>query len=299
MAGLGKILRDYAALRHSQGYKSKVDVLEGFVLFARRQRARFITPKLAVEWARRGMYGPSPRRLTLVRGFAKFAASYDIRHQVPKYGLLRSKLPRRRPYFFSDSELRRLLTLARKTRGQPHGVRCYLLGLLAVTGMRLGEALRLENADVDLKREILTVRGKFGKSRLVPIHKSTAEKLLEYKRRRDEFLGEHDSEFFFVNSRRKPFTELAIERTFWRYLKQMGLLHEALRRPRIHDLRHRFAVFTIANLYQKNRDVEALAPALATYLGHVNLENTYWYISTHPRLMKSVMKKVDHQWREQ
>jgi len=176
-----------------------------------------------------------------------------------------------------------------------------LFGLLSVSGMRISEALHLKSADIDWDAGVLTVRlTKFGKSRLVPLHPLTVQALAEYARRRDGFLkrsGRPCSGYFFVTNRGTPFSDNNARAAFRELLLKAGLYTAEQGSPRIHDLRHRFAVETLRRWYQAGEQVEHLLPALSTYLGHVNVASTYWYLSCTPELAAAASKRVEARWK--
>ena len=194
MKRLQKAVRDYLTMRRGLGFKlAKHEVgLQEFVSFLERKRSTHITVNLALEWATQHTWHKPydwAARLTIVRGFARHWSATDPVTEVPPLGLLPFRPPRAQPYFYSNQEIRELLKAA-KTRPSTDPLRAWtyycLFGLLAVTGLRLGEALNLRIADIDWREGILTIRGaKFGKSRLVPLHASTRKVLADYARRRD------------------------------------------------------------------------------------------------------------------
>jgi integrase len=203
---------------------------------------------------------------------------------------------------YSDEEIQHLLRAAwRYPRDRPRGTYYCLLGLLAVSGLRIGEAIKLQVQDVDLKNGIPTIRDtKFGKSRLVPIHPSTVRELRAYCKRREEWLilGNKSTSQFFMTRNAKPLTHQAIYVAFQCLSVDIGLRKAKSRSgPRIHDFRHRFAVKTLINWYRSGKNAEVLLPVLATYLGHVSVESTYWYLAEHPELMKQAMQRLDDRWR--
>ncbi len=175
-----------------------------------------------------------------------------------------------------------------------------MLGLLSVTGLRIGEAIRLPLEDVDLQAGLLTIRGtKFGKSRLVPIHRSTQEVLEQYRARRERFLGGCGASAFFISSRGNSLDSGDIHRTFYKLSRQIGLRGEtASHGPRLHDFRHRFAVQTLLRWYRAGEDVERRLPVLSTYLGHVHVADTYWYLSAYPELMGLAVAHLEQRWGE-
>ena len=174
-----------------------------------------------------------------------------------------------------------------------------LLGLLSVSGLRLGEARNLELQDVDLKAAVLTIRGgKFGKSRLVPLHASTCEVLADYIARRDAIgKAEQVSSYLFVSSQGNRLDGGEIHRTFYALSRQIGLRGISDNHgPRLHDMRHRFATNTLVTWYRSNQDPERLLPILSAYLGHVHVEDTQWYLSSSPELMREAMRRLEHRW---
>jgi integrase len=170
-----------------------------------------------------------------------------------------------------------------------------------VTGLRISEALNLQSKDVDLAEGILTIRcGKFGKSRLVPIHASTQTVLSDYAACRDHFLAGRPAICFFVSKRGTRLDGGEVRRTFYDLSRQTGLRSaSASHGPRLHDFRHRFAVQTLVQWYRSGQDVERRLPILSTYLGHVHVADTYWYLSACPELMGLAVKRLEEHWEEQ
>jgi integrase/recombinase XerD len=294
-------LANYLDLRRNLGFKmlNESAALPGFVAFAEKKKVPYITTRLAIDWAQQGREGQSKWRFSMVRGFAKYAAIFDERTEVPEMGLLRSKYPRPRPYIYSNEEIARLLRAALNW-GHDRPWRTYysFLGLLAVSGLRLGEAIRLQLEDVDLEAGILTIRNsKFGKSRLVPLHSSTVRKLREYRRHRDRFLGTRSSPHFFITRTGTALRQPTLHIVFKKLLVLAGIRQVTTRGgPRFHDLRHRFAVRTLIDWYRSGKDIEAHLPLLSTFLGHTHVTGTYWYLSEHPELMKLAVQKLNTRW---
>lgn len=212
---------------------------------------------------------------------------------------------RARPYLYSDDEIRRLLQAAldmpyRFQRGElrPWVFHC-LFGLLSVSGLRLGEACKLELQDVDLKAAVLTIRGaKFGKDRLVPLHASTCKVLAEYITRRGRHWADCQvSSFLFVSSSGNRLDGGEIHRTFYALSRQIGLRGESdSHGPRLHDMRHRFATNTLVRWYRSDQEPERLLPILSAYLGHVHVEDTQWYLDGSPELMREAMCRLERCW---
>jgi integrase len=177
-----------------------------------------------------------------------------------------------------------------------------LLGLLAVSGLRMGEALSLRLNDVDLQNAVLTIHGtKFGKSRLVPLHISTRRMLSAYKARRSRYIGDQPAtDYFFISKRGTRLDGAEVRRTFYVLSRQTGLRGEsASHGPRLHDFRHRFAVQTLVEWYRCGKDVERRLPVLSTYLGHVHVADTYWYLTACPELMGLAVERLEDRWKAQ
>ena len=303
-----KAVENYVDMRRSLGFKlleAKVALIN-FASFLEQRRAECITIALAMEWAQQDKTArPAEwsRRLGFVRGFARHWSAHDSQTEVPPCGLLPHRPGRARPYLYSDDEVRQLLQAAQQLPSA-HGLRAptyyCLLGLLAVAGLRISEARNLLTEDVDLQEGILTIRGtKFGKSRLVPIHPSTRTVLSDYKLQRDRFLARR-LETFFVSGRGTRLDGAEIRRTFYFLSRQIGLRGPSdSHGPRLHDFRHRFAVETLVQWYRSGEDVERRLPVLSTYLGHVHVADTYWYLTACPELMGLAVKRFEDYWEKQ
>jgi integrase len=303
-----KRVEEYVELRRSLGFKL-LDANVGLIRFAsflQQRRAAHITIPLAMEWAQQDKSArPAEwaRRLSFVRGFARHWSAHDSQTEIPPSGLLPHRPGRARPYLYSNDEVQKLLQAARQLPST-HGLRgltySSLLGLLAVAGLRISEARNLQTEDVDLKEGVLTIRGaKFGKSRLVPIHPSTCKVLSDYASRRDRFLSKRPATFF-VSGRGTRLDGGEIRRTFYFLSRQIGLRGPSdSHGPRLHDFRHRFAVETLIRWYRSGQDVERRLPVLSTYLGHVHVADTYWYLSACPELMGLAVKRFEDYWEKQ
>ena len=307
---LHKGINDYLELRRGLGFKLRDEhYLRAFIAFLESKKTSHITTAVALEFAtfRKDV---DPRSwvhcLCVVRAFALYWQGFDPNTEVPPVGLLRYPAKRARPRFCSEAQIVRLLELA---RGVPstgvHGLRPWtlytLFGLLSVSGMRISEALHLKSVDVDWDAGALTVRRtKFGKSRLVPLHPSTVRELAEYALRRDAFLqrkGRPCSGYFFVTNRGTAFSDNNARAAFRELLLKARLNTSKQGGPRIHDLRHRFAVETLRRWYQAGEQVEHRLPALSTYLGHVNVASTYWYLSCTPELAAAASERIEERWK--
>jgi integrase/recombinase XerD len=306
MKPLTNAIEDYLALRRNLGFKLRCagKLLVNFASFMDQKNAEYITTQLALEWAQQPC-GVQPalwaQRLSHVRCFARHHVASDPRTEVPPPGLLPFHPARAHPYLYSLDQIERLLDAALQlspTMELRRWTFHTLLGLLSVTGLRVGEALRLKLDDVDLDNGVLTVRGtKFGKSRLVPIHASTKNILASYRTRRPSNLGDRDSAHFFVTRTGHQLDGADVRRTFYQLSRQIGLrgMNDS-HGPRLHDFRHRFAVETLLDWYRSGQDVERRLPVLSTYLGHVHVSDTYWYLSSHPELMNLAMARLEKRW---
>lgn len=306
MSPLRKALRDYLAMRRSLGFKLRNPEipLRHFVDFLQRKGARHITTALALRWAK---LSPNAHpawwasRLGFVRGFARYRSATDPRTEVPPVGLLPNRYPRPAPYLYADDEIRRLLKAARELPALG-GLRPWtystFLGLLAVTGLRVGEAIRLHRDDVDLKQGLLRIRQtKFGKNRFVPLHLSTTRALARYAHQRNDRCSAPAYPHFFLSDQGKPLTDCMVRWTFVKLSRRIGIRGlSASSGPRLHDLRHRFAVRTLLTWYRAGIDVEARMPVLSTYLGHAHVTDTYWYLSAAPELMALTAARLEKRW---
>ncbi len=310
MTTLRQAVHEYLQMRRHLGFKlhEAGKGLLDFLRFLAQHRASVITQTLALAWAQQPAdVQPAhwARRLSFVRGFARYRSATDPHTEIPAPGLLPFHPQRARPYLYSASEIRRLLRAAlslpcRYERGRLRPWMYYtLFGLLSVTGLRIGEARNLEVRDVDLDAAVLTIRGaKFGKTRLVPLHASTCQVLAEYLRRRaDHWRQRPVSSYLFVSSWGNRLDNGEIHRTFYTLSRQTGLRGPSDRRgPRLHDLRHRFATWTLVRWYRAHQDPERKLPLLSAYLGHVHVADTQWYLSGSPELMREAMRRLEHRW---
>lgn len=253
-----------------------------------------VTIELAVQWATSSSSPKDPaqavRRLSIVRQFALHRAALDPDTEVPPIGLLGRVGRRKAPHIYSDQEIAALLREARRLlprRGLRPRTYVAYLSLLASTGLRLSEACRLEPGDVDLADGIITVReGKFRKSRLVPLHPTTTRALARYAAERDACERAPSTGRFFRTDRAAELRTDAVRKTFSRLRQRLGWTDRGrARRPRLHDLRHTFAVRTLVRWYQEGADIDRKMLALSTYLGHAKVTHTYWYLSAAPELM--------------
>ncbi|MCI0535540.1 MAG: tyrosine-type recombinase/integrase, partial [Verrucomicrobiales bacterium] len=286
-----------------------------FVEFFEEQKASRITTKLALQFATQDPDLNSKTkasRLSVVRAFARYRIGTDPTTEIPPLGLLPYGPRRTHPYIYSEAEIRLLLTAAKnypsRNRfpgwGRFQGWTFYcIFGLLAVTGMRVGEVLNLQAGDIDWTEGVLTVRNaKFGKSRLVPLHRSTQKVLARFVRDRDRLFAQQQPGqplvHLFVSSCGTRLHVARIRKVFWQLSRQIGLRAPGARQgPRIHDFRHRFAVETLLRWYQCGEPVDRRMPVLSTYLGHTNVSSTYWYLSCTPKLMAAAGDRLEQRWK--
>ena len=306
MSELQEAVEKYIALRRSLGFELRepARLLRSFIAFMDGEGASHISVELAVRWARQPASAQPAtwaRRLSTVRRFALWHRAESPKTEVPPEGLLPYRYRRKQPYIYSDSEIRRLVRVSGRLPS-PRGLRALtystLFGLLAVTGMRLSEALALDRKDVDLDEAVLTVRRtKFAKSRLVPVHATTRAALLGYTKARDRVLAAVTTQGFFLAERGTRITQWSARDNFVKVSREIGLRakvkgHRYGHGPRIHDLRHRFAVKTLINWYRAGLDVEREIPKLATYLGHAHFSDTYWYLEAVPELLQLATERL-------
>lgn len=303
MNELRTALQEYLSVRRALGFKLERDAftLRSFIRFAEEERVSVITTNLAMRWATLPKDGdPSwwARRLETLRCFAQYRAAMDPRTEVPPPQLLPYRFRRKQPYIYSDDEITRLVEAAKRLPS-PKGLRaasyCTLFGLLAVTGMRMSEPITLDRQDVDLEQGVLTVRqAKFGKSRLIPLHPSTRRALCNYARLRDQTYPCPTTSSFFLSDHGARLTQWAVRWTFVRLSRQIGLRGPTdTHGPRLHDLRHGFAVRTMLVWYRTGQDVEQRLPELSTYLGHSHVADTYWYITGVPELLQLATQRLE------
>jgi len=306
MTALSRSLQEYLALRRALGtqLRSAEVHLRRFVEFADRTGSEVITIDLALRWATapgRASAAIRAIRIGNVRRFAAWLSAIDPRTEIPPKDLLPHRYRRKPPYIYSDEEIVRILGEAARL-ASPSGLRALtyatLFGLLAVTGLRLSEALGLDRDDVDLEGGVLAVRhAKFHKSRFVPLHDSTCVALRRYTKMRNRLLPRPTTPAFFVAERGTRVTVFIAEYTFAVVSRAVGLrppteANRHGRGPRLHDMRHRLAVRTLVRWYREGKDVERELPKLTTYLGHVHVADTYWYLEAVPELLQLASERA-------
>ena len=299
MSVIASDLADYLALRRALGYKLVDDgrQLAQFVAYLDASDTATVTVATALDWATgTTSAGNGARRLSVVRGFARYLQAVDPAHEVPPVGLLPNRTTRPVPHLYSDVETTALMNAARALEPPVWAATVEtVIGLLWVTGMRVGEVLRLNVADIDTDTGVATVwLSKFNKSRHVPLTASTLTALAAYARLRRDLLPAVDATTaVFVSMGGQRLSYPVFLKAFVSLLDTTGLSTGPGRRPRIHDFRHSFAVRTILGWYRDGSDVQALLPRLSTYLGHVAPSSTYWYLSAAPELMAVAAERLD------
>jgi len=303
MSSLRQATEDYLRIRRALGFKLEAAgrLLPQFLDYLESVGAETITTEHAVRWATL----PSAAnpvwwgmRLTVVRGFARYLQTIDPTTELPPVGVLPAAAAGRRPapYVYSDADIAALITAAGRWRARLASATLQtLIGLLAVTGMRIGEAIRLDRSDVDLEHARLVVRkSKFGKSRQLPLHPSTVEALRAYLRQRDELRPRVETPALLISERGKRLERHHVEWQFRLLRKRIGLTpRPGSQPPRLHDIRHSFAVHTMLDSYRTGGDPAARLAQLATYLGHADPAASYWYLSAAPDLLSLAAARLE------
>lgn len=291
-------LQRYLKIRRNLGYDLSTSerVLKQFVSFMEMKNETHITSKFFLEWKQ--VFGKASqytwgRRLGIVRLFASWLYSMDSRHEVPPQTLFPIHYRRKQPYIYTDYEISRIIEAA-SLLPSINGFRAItypaFFGLVSVTGLRISEAISLNNKDVDLQNGIIMLyNGKNGKDRILPVTECTKKHLKEYTWKRDRLLG-HTPEPFFVSDECTRLTDCAVRYNFAVVGKMIGLrteqrFHKHGIGPRIHDLRHTFAVKVMINWYKEGKNIDQEMLKLVTYLGHQSVTYTYWYIEAVPELL--------------
>jgi integrase/recombinase XerD len=306
MSALSQRLDEYLSVRRSLGYNLSFAgrVLRGFAAFADREGTDHITVGLFLRW--KDAFGAASNatwstRLGMVRGFAGWMQAYDARTEVPPSGLIAGRPRRTRPHIYSDTEVSMIVARAAKLPSR-YGLRGWtcstLFGLIATTGLRINEALGLDDDDVDLGEGVIIIRrGKNGKARFVPVASSCVAKLRAYRVERIRLLGVAAGAFFRIDDGQRP-TDCFARYNFAHVSQGIGLRETERfgrhgRGPRIHDLRHTFAVTTIIGWYRSGADPDREMIKLSTYLGHSKPDNTYWYIEAVPELLRLASERAE------
>jgi len=296
---LDRRLAEYLAIRRSLGFTLERDgkLLAQFLGYLREHGADTITVEHAVAWVSQASGGRAwlAFRMSVIRGFAGYLHALDPAVPVPPAELFPAGSHRAVPYLYSTDELAALIA-ATDTLRYPLQRATYrtLICLLAVTGLRVGEAIGLDDVDLDAEHGGLTVTGKFGKIRQVPLHPSAVTALGAYQRRRRTEHPRPASPALLVSTPGSRLVYTGVSATFVTLVRRAGLApRSASCRPRLHSLRHSFAVATLLDWYRDGGDVVARLPLLSTYLGHVEPANTYWYLQAAPELLAAAAERLD------
>lgn len=301
MTALTDAAADYLRLRNQLGHDLAEyhRLLPRFVAFLDDAGLPTVTVAAAMAWANAPGVDPlssmASRRMTIARGFARHMAGLDARTEIPPFGVVGSRRHRHDPYIFSSADIDMLLGGAQGLRTRlACATHHSMIGLLAATGMRIGEAIRLDHADLSTTDGRLLVReSKFGKSRIVPLHPSVLDALQRYARLRDDVHPQPATASFFVSSRGNRMVYQTVQSVFRNLCDTAGIGADAPSRPRIHDLRHTFAIRTLIGWYRAGEDVEARLPVLSTYLGHRDPRWTYWYLAAAPELLALAASRLE------
>lgn len=301
MSRLSDAADSYLRLRRALGHDlaDAARLLPRFVAYMDANGEETITVHAAVDWAQLPDAEPGstvwPRRMTAVRGFARYMAGIDPDTEVPPTGLIPYRQRWKPPHIYSDADIAALLTAARGLRG-PLRAATYttLIGLLAATGLRIGEAIRLDRTDIDDDQGVLQIRqSKFGKTRLVPLHPTAVDALQAYARVRDNAHPHAGSPAVFLSDRQTRLCYQVVSGSFRWLVNEAGIRSSTPRSPRLHDLRHTFAVATLRSWHHDGHDVHTRLPWLATYLGHRDPRSTYWYLSAAPELLALAAERLE------
>ena len=306
MSTIREALKQYVALRRALGAKLEepASTLGQFLDFLEREGSEFITSTLALRWAmepQNVQRATWARRLSMVRQFAAWLSTIDARTEVPPHRLLTARRRRTTPHIFTEQEIGRLMAEAGHLASST-GLRALtyttLIGLLAATGLRPGEALALDRSDVDLETGILSIRQtKFGKSRFVPVSESARVALRNYAKQRDIIAARRRTEAFLVSERGTRLAGSAARRTFAKISRVVGVrpatgTRRIGRGPRLQDFRHCFTTRKLIEWYRAGLDVGRELPKLTTYLGHVDVAHTYWYLQAVPELLQLATERL-------
>ncbi|MEO8969621.1 MAG: tyrosine-type recombinase/integrase [Solirubrobacteraceae bacterium] len=305
MTGLENRLAEYLAMRRALGYRlaRAEKLLAQFIAWMNERGEPTITAAAALAWATLPPATESnwhAHRLSVVRAFAAHLHALDPVHELVPQDLLPQRPRRAVPYLYSDAEIRALMS-ASSVIPTPHRAATMraLIGLLAVTGMRIGEAIRLDRCDVDHQRDLITVvESKFGKSRQLAVHETTTAALRAYARRGDRPIPIEPTDAVFTSAVGTRLAYCNVHLAFKRIVAHAGLTARSTAcRPRPHDLRHTFAVNTLLDAYRDDvgdgEQIQARIALLCTYLGHVNPGSTYWYLQAAPDLLALAAERLE------
>jgi integrase len=295
----------YLAMRRGLGYKlhDHGRMLMDFVGYLDDHGHSTITISAAAAWATapadatRAYWG---QRLSVTRSFARYLSAFDPACQIPPPTLLRSSVNRPTPYLYSSVDIAALIhaagTLPNALQAATHQA---LISLLVVTGMRLGEAVALDVGDVDLEAGLVTVRGKYDRTRLVPLHPTTIAMLHRYRQRCQQACPTPSTPGFFLSATGTRPSVSRVDAVFAQLLVHAGVTDQRGRSPKVHDIRHSFAVTTLIDWYRTGADVAAQMPKLSAVMGHAGPASTFYYLHAAPELLDLAAQRLDHHKRQQ
>jgi site-specific recombinase XerD len=298
-ARLRQLVGDYLRIRRALGYQLQGTerLLFGFVDYLQERGSDIVSIEHALGFATAPV-GASPRwqalRLSAVRCFARWAHTLDPQIQIPPARLMPARVSRAAPYIYTSEQIAALLAEAEQLRS-PMRARTYhtLIALMAATGIRTGEAIGLDITDFDTQTGTLTVTGKYGKTRMLPLHPTVTEALTGYLRERVRLLPTTSSAALLVSTRGTRLLHQVVHLTFRSVANRAGLVAaSSASRPRLHDLRHTFAVATMLDAYRSGDDPATVLPVLATWLGHVDPNDTYWYLTGTAELLAAANERL-------
>lgn len=299
MSSLRDALADYLAVRRAVGYKldTAERFLSQFIEYLEERGEQRVTIDHAVAWAIRpsGHPGYHAHRLQTVRRFARYLHATDPDVEVPPAGVLTGRSRRAVPFLYTDEQIAALIAAA-EIFATAHRTATMqtVIGLLTVTGMRLGEALGLDRDDLDVRHGVLTVHGKYGKTRELPLHQTTVNALSRYLRRRDRPPSPPGERALLVSEAGTRLVASNVQHAFGRMRAHAGLRPRSTAcRPRMHDARHSFAVRTLLDAYRSGADIGGRLALLSTYLGHREPSMTYWYLDASPELMALAAEQLE------
>jgi integrase/recombinase XerD len=294
---------DYLSLRRALGHDlaDAARLLPRFIAHLDDVGASTITTEVALAWVRRPDADPHSsvwmRRMMVVRGFARHMSGIDPATEVPPLGLVTYRQRWRPPFIYSDGDVDALMSAVPHVIPAPLRAATFqtMIGLLAATGMRVGETIALDRDDIDWSDGVVVVRAsKFNKTREVLLAPTAIEALAAYARTRDRHVPHPSGRTFFVSAKGTPVIYGVFGTVFRKLLVASGVGADSAVHPRIHDLRHSFAVHTLVRWYCEGQDVAALLPRLSTYLGHRSPVSTYWYLSAAPELLTLAANRLDN-----
>lgn len=297
-AGLRQLAADYLSVRRSMGYKLKDSerVLAKLMDYLEARGADGLTIDHARAFAAEA--GGSARRqalrLSAVRCFARWAQPQDPAIQVPPARLMPARPTRSAPYIYTEAEVAALINAASQLRPPARAATfTTLIALMAATGIRTGEAISLDVADLDQEQGTLTVTGKYGKVRMLPLHPTVADGLADYLPQREQLLAGRACAALLAWPRGRRLSHRTVHGTFTQLARAAGLrATSSASRPRLFDLRHSFAVSVMLDAYRSGADPAAVLPVLATWMGHAHPSSTYWYLTGTAELLAAAAGRL-------